>query len=162
MENSAFLLGPLLEAKRIKLLFFSTITITYLFILLTLWHLYIVDPNTLVTNELSSGLLYLWVLWRSSLGEQRRAKFSFQGFNLKIGMFDFLSGTKICVQIPKRFHIEIHNTCIPLERLDISGSDFPLQPGQVQIPPLPPPGTHDGQRGGGRLRLDLDFELIGA
>ena len=81
-------------------------------------------------------------------------------------MFDFLSGTKICVQIPKRFHIEIYNTCIPLERLDISGSDFPLQPGQVQIPPLPPPpGTHDGQRGGGvggTLRLDLDFELIGA
>ena len=79
-------------------------------------------------------------------------------------MFDFLSGTKICVQMPKRFHIEIYNTCIPLERLDISGSDFPLQPGQVQIPPPPPPGTHDGQRGGGgeKLRLDLDFELIGA
>ena len=80
-------------------------------------------------------------------------------------MFDFLSGTKICVQMPKRFHIEICNTCIPLERLDISGSDFPLQPGQVQIPPPPPPpGTHDGQRGGGgeKLRLDLDFELIGA
>ena len=80
-------------------------------------------------------------------------------------MFDFLSGTKICVQMSKRFHIEIYNTCIPLERLDISGSDFPLQPGQVQIPPPPPPpGTHDGQRGGGgeKLRLDLDFELIGA
>lgn len=80
-------------------------------------------------------------------------------------MFDFLSGTKSCVQMPKRFHIEIYNTCIPLERLDISGSDFPLQPGQVQIPPPPsPPGTHDGQRGGGgeKLRLDLDFELIGA
>ena len=80
-------------------------------------------------------------------------------------MFDFLSGTKICVQMPKRFHIEIYNTCIPLERLDISGSDFPLQPGQVQIPPPPPPCTHDGQRGGGggeKLRLDLDFELIGA
>lgn len=80
-------------------------------------------------------------------------------------MFDFLSGTKICVQMPKRFHIEIYNTCIPLERLDISGSDFPLQPGQVQIPPPPPPpGTHDDQRGGGgeKLRLDLDFELIGA
>ena len=31
--------------------------------------------------------------------------------------------------------------------------------------PPPPPGTHDGQRGGGvggKLRLDLDFELIGA
>lgn len=80
-------------------------------------------------------------------------------------MFDFLSGTKICVQMPKRFHIEIYNTCIPLDILDISGSDFPLQPGQVQIPPPPPPpGTHDGQRGGGgeKLRLDLDFELIGA
>lgn len=31
-------------------------------------------------------------------------------------------------------------------------------------PPPSPPGTHDGQRGGGgeKLRLDLDFELIGA
>ena len=78
-------------------------------------------------------------------------------------MFDFLSGTKICVQMPKRFHIEIYNTCIPLERLDISGPDFPLQPGQVQIPPPPSPG-HDDQRGGGgeKLRLDLDFELISA
>ena len=81
-------------------------------------------------------------------------------------MFDFLSGTKICVQIPKRFHIEIYNTCIPLERLDISGSDFPLQPGQVQIPPPPSPGhARRSKRGGGvggKLRLDLDFELIGA
>lgn len=82
-------------------------------------------------------------------------------------MFDFLSGTKICVQMPKRFHIEIYNTCIPLERLDISGSDFPLQPGQVQIPPPPPLSSgyaRRSKRGGGgeKLRLDLDFELIGA
>ena len=82
-------------------------------------------------------------------------------------MFDFLSGTKICVQMPKRFHIEIYNTCIPLERLDISGSDFPLQPSQVQIPPPPSPGyavrTTVKEGGGGeKLRLDLDFELIGA
>lgn len=80
-------------------------------------------------------------------------------------MFDFLSRTKICVQMPKRFHIEIYNTCIPLERLDISGSDLPLQPGQVQIPPPPSPGyARRSKRGGGgeKLRLDLDFELIGA
>ena len=79
-------------------------------------------------------------------------------------MFDFLSGTKICVQMPKRFHIEIYNTCIPLERLDISGSDLPLQPGQVQSPPPPPVRTtvKEGGGGGEKLRLDLDFELIGA
>ena len=80
-------------------------------------------------------------------------------------MFDFLSGTKIYVQMPKRFHIEIYNTCIPLERLDISGSDFPLQPGQVQIPPPPLPRVRTTVKEGGggeKLRLDLDFELIGA
>ena len=67
--------------------------------------------------------------------------------------------------MPKRFHIEIYNTCIPLERLDISGSDFLLQPGQVQIPPPPLPRVRTTVKEGGggeKLRLDLDFELIGA